>query len=76
MSVAAESETKTVEIVVNGEARRTAQRSLAALLDELGYGGQHIATAQNGEFVPARRRAETAIGPGDEIEIVAPRQGG
>lgn len=76
IAVTADSKSRTIDIVVNGEARSTEQSSLAALLDELGYGGQHIATAVNGAFVAARRRAETSIAPGDEIEIVAPRQGG
>jgi sulfur carrier protein len=45
-------------------------------LEALGYTGQKVATAVNGEFVPARRRAEVRLVAGDEIEIVAPRQGG
>ena len=63
-------------IVVNGETRRVSAATLAALLDALGYGGQKVATALNGEFVPARLRATTRISAGDEVEIVAPRQGG
>ena len=63
-------------VVVNGEARQVSAGTLAALLDALGYGGQKVATALNGEFVPARLRAETHIAAGDEVEIVAPRQGG
>lgn len=63
-------------VVVNGEARQVSAGTLAALLDTLGYGGQKVATALNGEFVPARLRAETRISAGDEVEIVAPRQGG
>ena len=34
------------------------------------------ATARNGNFVPERARAETALQPGDRIEIVSPRHGG
>ena len=39
-------------------------------------GEAKVATALNGEFVPARARAATPLKEGDRIEIVAPRQGG
>jgi sulfur carrier protein len=61
---------------VNGEARQTGARTLAELIEEAGYGAGRIATAVNGSFIPARRRADTALGEGDHVEIVAPRQGG
>ena len=63
-------------ISVNGERRETAAPTLDGLLSELGYAGRKIATARNGEFVPAAARASTPLAPGDRIEIVAPRQGG
>lgn len=63
-------------LVVNGEAREVRGATLAGLLDELGYGGQKVATALNGEFVPVRLRAATRLAQGDEVEVVAPRQGG
>ena len=63
-------------VVVNGEAREAAAATLAALLDELGYGGQKVATAVNGDFVSERARRDTPLAVGDQIEIVAPRQGG
>ena len=66
----------TKPVVVNGEARQVSATTLEALLEMLGYGGQKVATALNGEFVPARLRADTPVGPGDEVEVVAPRQGG
>ena len=65
-----------VRLVVNGEAKEVRGRTLAALLDEFGYGGQKVATALNGEFVAEKLRTVTALTPGDQIEIVAPRQGG
>ena len=75
--MAATESTSTVRrIVVNGEAREASATTLAALLDELGYGGQKVATALNGDFVPERQRAGTVLSPGDEVEIVSPRQGG
>lgn len=63
-------------IVVNGERRTTEAATLAELLVEAGYGDAKVATARNGDFVPARARAATALVDGDHIEIVAPRQGG
>ena len=65
-----------LSLVVNGEAREVRAGTLAALLEALGYAGQKVATALNGDFVPARLRAATRLAPGDEVEIVAPRQGG
>lgn len=67
---------KTRPLVVNGETRHIVARSLAGLLDELGYGGQKIATAVNGEFVAERARSGLQLAAGDRVEIVAPRQGG
>ena len=65
-----------MQILVNGEAVVTAARNLAELCADLGFGGARIATAVNGSFVAAAKRARTALAPKDEIEIVAPRQGG
>lgn len=67
---------KARRLMVNGEPRDVAARSLASLLDELGYGGQKVATAVNGDFVPERARRDTSLSTGDQVEIVAPRQGG
>ena len=67
---------ETASVVVNGDAREARGRTLALLLDELGYAGQKVATALNGEFVPEKARAAQILTAGDQIEIVAPRQGG
>ena len=63
-------------ITVNGERHDVQASTLAELCAALGYGDAKIATALNGTFVPAPRRAETALHDDDRIEIVAPRQGG
>jgi len=63
-------------LLVNGERRLLEARTLAEALVALDYADAIVATALNGEFVPARARAETTIADGDRIEIVAPRQGG
>ena len=65
-----------LSLVVNGEAASTAAATLAGLIAERGLAGAKVATAVNGDFVPAGARAETRLADGDRIEIVAPRQGG
>ena len=65
-----------MRILVNGVWRETAQRELAATLEELGYGGRIVATALNGEFVAADARPRTALADGDRLEVLAPMQGG
>ncbi len=65
-----------MRLIVNGAEQDVAAETLAAALEALDYAGAVVATALNGEFVPARVRAETRLSEGDRIEIVAPRQGG
>ncbi len=63
-------------LLLNGAPQEIAAATLAEALAELGYAGRIVATALNGEFVPVRKRAETALSDGDRIEVVAPMQGG
>jgi sulfur carrier protein len=63
-------------LIVNGEPREVAAGTLAEALQALDYREAKIATALNGEFVPARARGATPVTDGDRIEILAPRQGG
>ncbi|WP_104018156.1 sulfur carrier protein ThiS [Roseovarius nitratireducens] len=65
-----------MKITVNGTKQESAATTLDALLDELGYGAAKVATAVNQSFVPAAMRPEHRLADGDQIEIVAPRQGG
>lgn len=65
-----------MQILVNGEAVVTSARTLAELCADLGFGDAKIATALNGSFVAAGKRALIELAPKDEVEIVAPRQGG
>ena len=65
-----------MQITVNGEPREVAARNLNEALQALDYADAIVATALNGEFVPARKREAAALHEGDRIEIVAPRQGG
>jgi sulfur carrier protein len=66
----------TKKLTVNGEPREVAVANLAEALQALDYADAIVATALNGEFVPARKRESAALNEGDRIEIVAPRQGG
>lgn len=65
-----------MQILLNGEPVVTQARDLDELCASLGFTGARIATAVNGSFVSAGRRATTSLAPADAIEIVAPRQGG
>ena len=65
-----------MRIVLNGEPAEVNAATLAAALEELGYGEGPFATALNREFVPAPERAETRLAEDDAIEIIAPMQGG
>jgi sulfur carrier protein len=57
-----------LQILVNGEPLTTDASTLAAQAK--------VATAVNGSFVASAKRECTQLSPKDEIEIVAPRQGG
>lgn len=65
-----------MHVTVNGEQRDLRAETLAAVLVELDLAEAVVATALNGDFVPARRRADQRLVEGDSIEIVAPMQGG
>ncbi len=65
-----------MRVVVNGEPRDVQATTLAAAVEALDYAEAKVATALNGEFVPARAREVTPLKDGDRIEILAPRQGG
>ena len=65
-----------MKLVVNGELQEVPAATLAEALQSLDFADAKVATAVNGEFVPARERASTPVKDGDRIEIVAPRQGG
>ena len=65
-----------MNIQLNGEWREVRAADLAAALAELGFADAIIATAVNGEFVPAAARATAALAEGDRLEVLAPMQGG
>jgi len=65
-----------MKLIVNGETVEAQAKSLAALLTELGYESDWIATAVNGDVVAAGQRKATALAEGDRVEVLTPRQGG
>ena len=50
--------------------------ALAAAWCLLGLGAARVATALNGNFLPAATRATATLKDGDALEVVAPMQGG
>lgn len=65
-----------MRILVNGASREIRAADLSGALEELGYAGAAVATAINGEFVPAAERQGAGLTDGDRIEVLAPMQGG
>ncbi len=65
-----------MQITVNANPREISADTLAAALVELGFTSPAIATALNGQFVPAPARDATPLSDGDRLEILAPMQGG
>jgi sulfur carrier protein len=65
-----------MRILVNGASREIQAADLSGALEELGYGGAVVATAVNGEFVPMTDRRSAHLADGDQLEVLAPMQGG
>ena len=61
---------------INGEQTTVSARDLGALLDELSYEGEWLATAVNGMLVRREERGGFSLKQGDRIEILSPMQGG
>lgn len=65
-----------MRILVNGAWRDATATDVDQLLKELGFAGAVVATALNGQFVPAGARAGAPVTDGDRLEVLAPMQGG
>lgn len=66
-----------MKIIINGQKKTfTAPLDLQAALEQEGFADMLVAVARNGTFVPRSRYANTNLNDGDEIEILAPMQGG
>ncbi|UES57483.1 sulfur carrier protein ThiS [Roseibium aggregatum] len=65
-----------MKLTINGEPQEVVSATLAALLDELTYDHEFLATARNGDLVCAEERSACVLQAGDRIEILSPMQGG
>lgn len=65
-----------MRICVNGIWRDIRAKALSEALEELGYVNAVVATAVNGSFVAAQSRNAVLLADNDQVEIVAPMQGG
>jgi sulfur carrier protein len=65
-----------MKILVNGVWRDTIAADVDTVLKEMGWGESPVATALNGEFVPASARRGARVADGDRLEVLAPMQGG
>ena len=65
-----------MKIIVNGKAREVGAETLPALLNELDFPADHVATALNGRFVPKAERTAIGLKAGDRVEVLTPMQGG
>ena len=66
-----------MKILLNGTSETIADNmTIAALLNDWGYGDKLVAVAVNGAFTPKSTRDEHILNDGDTVEIVAPMQGG
>lgn len=65
-----------MKLIVNGEPVEATARTLQDLLSELDLTGPWLATAVDGDFVPAGDRASFDLRDGAAIEILSPMQGG
>ena len=65
-----------MKITLNGAPREVRSTRLSEVLAELGLADARVATAVNGDFVPATGRDRAELAEGDRVEVVAPQQGG
>ncbi|GAB1580773.1 sulfur carrier protein ThiS [Phyllobacterium phragmitis] len=65
-----------MKIILNGNPHETDAATLDAVLAELDFTDAVVATAVNGTFVSAAERVDTRLADGDQVEILAPMQGG
>ncbi len=65
-----------MKIHLNGQTLDVQARTLSDLLAELEFENTVVATALNGNFVPANERRATHIAAEDRVEVLTPMQGG
>jgi thiamine biosynthesis protein ThiS len=65
------SSSDSIEIIVNGAARRvSAGLSVAGLIAELGLSERRVAVERNREVVPRASHGQVRLEPGDRLELV------
>ena len=62
--------TASLNLTVNGQPRRTAASTIAALVGELGLKPEKVAVERNGTIVPRSTLGDVALAEGDALEIV------
>ena len=65
-----------MRIFLNGESREVNPGTLAQVLLECGYEGNHFATAVNEVFVHKQQRESRELSENDRVEVVSPMEGG
>lgn len=65
-----------MRLIVNGNPLEVSAATLDMVLAELAYEGDWLATAVNGDLVPAAERGGWKLKEGDRIEVLSPMQGG
>lgn len=65
-----------MNVTVNGESHEINTQSLTNALSELGFSSTSVAVAINGVFVPRIHWQDTELRSGDQLEVLAPMQGG
>ncbi|WP_438955810.1 sulfur carrier protein ThiS [Cognatiyoonia sp.] len=65
-----------MNLLLNGTPITSEANALDTVLAENGYAEATVATAVNGNFVPVTLRATHTLTDGDQIEVLAPMQGG
>lgn len=65
-----------MNIILNGEARALRGPTVADVLREIDMAEARVATALNGNFLPASLRVTTELKDGDALEVLSSMQGG
>ncbi len=65
-----------MKIEINGVPREIESAHLDGALTELGFAEAKVATALNGDFIPAQNRPSIQLREGDRLEVLGPMQGG
>lgn len=65
-----------MKILVNAKSFEITSETLDQALAELGFTSPAVATALNGTFIARDLRGATSLSEGDQLEVLAPMQGG